>query len=192
MSPSFGGRSQVMNVNDLVISPQVVLDSLSTTESIPHSNPIAPTNMDTDSLVYFIMSSSRWHTAVNRSCIPSELAWLKSPTNVLGYALYQDIDHTTVYGRLSLEMCAIAQQVDYHYFYRQATSLPCYHSSDSEFVKTNHIFSQWVDGILSQFQTRYPRIFDCLFKPDPFNDQSVREYYIQIMHTNVHKWTNST
>jgi hypothetical protein len=90
-------------------------------------------------------------------------------------------------------MCAIAQ-VDYHYFYRQATSLGSYQipttslipnpSSDSEYVKTNHIFSQWVDGILSQFQTRYPRIFDCLFKPDPFDDQSVREFYIEIMHTN--------
>jgi hypothetical protein len=136
--------------------------------------------MDTDSLEYFILSNSRRHSAVYRPCIPGELPWLKSSANVRGYAQYQDIDHTTSHGRLTLEMCAIAQ-VDYNYYYCQATSLSSYllpttsllsnPSADSEYVKTNHIFSQWVDGILSQFQTRYPRIFDCLLKPDQFNDQ---------------------
>ncbi len=63
MSPSFGGRSQVMRVDEFVKSPQLVLDPLSTAESIAHSNPIAPTNMDTDSLEYFIMSNSRRQTA---------------------------------------------------------------------------------------------------------------------------------
>jgi hypothetical protein len=83
--------------------------------------------MNTDGLKYFIMSNSRRHTTVNRPSVPGEIAWLKSPANVRGYALYQDMDHTTPYGRLTLEMCAIAQ-VDYNYFYRQATRLPSYQS----------------------------------------------------------------
>jgi hypothetical protein len=91
MLPSFGGRSQVMRVDDLVKSPQLVLDPLSTAESFAHSNPIAPTNLDTNSLKYFIMSNSHRYTAVNRPCVPGNFAWLKSPANVRGYALYQDI-----------------------------------------------------------------------------------------------------
>jgi hypothetical protein len=101
MSPSFGGISHVMNVNELVKSPQLVLDSLFTTESMAHSNPIEPTNMDTESTKYFIMINSRRYSAVNHPCVPGELAWLKSSPNVRGYALYQDINHTTAYGRLT-------------------------------------------------------------------------------------------
>jgi hypothetical protein len=184
MSPSFGGRSQVLMVDDLVCSPKLVMDPLSTAVISNHSNPVATSNMDRESLEYFILSNSRRHSAVHRPCVPGEIPWLKSPANERGYAQYQDIDHTTPYGRLTLEMCAIAQ-VDYNYYYRQATSLSSYHipqtsllpnpNAESEYVKTNHIFSHWVDGILTQFQTRYPRIFDCLLKPDPFNNQSVRE-----------------
>jgi hypothetical protein len=106
--------------------------------------------MDHDSLEYFIMINSRIHSTVHRPCVPGELAWLKSPANTRGYNRYQDIDHTTPYGRLTLEMCAIAC-VDYNYTYRQATSLAGYSipptslipnpSSDSEYVKTNHIFT---------------------------------------------------
>jgi hypothetical protein len=68
MSPSFGGRAHVMN--ELVKSPQLVLDPLSSTESMAHSNPIAPTNMDTESTEYFIMSNSRRNSAENTSLVP--------------------------------------------------------------------------------------------------------------------------
>jgi hypothetical protein len=178
-------------VDDLVCSPKLVMDPLSTAVISNHSNPVATSNMDRESLEYFILSNSRRHSAVHRPCVPGEIPWLKSPANERGYAQYQDIDHTTPYGRLTLEMCAIAQ-VDYNYYYRQATSLSSYHipqtsllpnpNAESEYVKTNHIFSHWVDGILTQFQTRYPRIFDCLKYPAAKRGTLCQKRYISCIH----------
>ncbi len=82
-----------------------------------------------------------------------------------------EIDHHTNYGRLTLEMCAVAQ-VEYHESYRSQTILFSHQipqtglipnpSDDTEYIPTRHIFAQWIDDILAKFETRYPHILTCI------------------------------
>jgi hypothetical protein len=123
-----------------------VFDTVSDSDSVAFS-----LNTDINSLDYFLAITGGKQTR------PGEVAWVKSPANINGYHLYPAIDHNTSYGRLTLEMCAVAQ-VDYNGSYRtetilfsnqiDQTGLTPNPSDDSEYVPTRHIFAQWIDDIL--------------------------------------------
>jgi hypothetical protein len=136
-------------------------------------------NIDINSLDYFFARSARRAHTGGKQTRPGEVAWVKSPANANCYPLYPEIDHNTNYGRLTLEMCAIAQ-VDYHGSYRREkilfsnqiaqTGLISNSSDDAEYVPTRHIFAQWIDDIVAKFKTRYPHLLKCFLYPNPFHD----------------------
>lgn len=83
--------------------------------------------------------------------------------------------------------------VHYHGSYRSQTILFSHQiaqsgiipnpSDDAECVPTRHIFAQWIDDILSKFETRYLHVLTCILYPDPFHDPQVRSFYITTMQT---------
>jgi hypothetical protein len=157
-------------MDDLTNSPNLLVDSIAILDPITDSDSLASSlNTDINSLDYFLARSAcRAHTT-GAHTRPGEVAWVKAPANVNGYLLYPEIDHNTNYGRLTLEMCAIAQ-VDYEGSYRTQTILFSHQipqiipnpSDDAEYIPTRHIFAQWIDDILSKFETRYPHILTCI------------------------------
>jgi hypothetical protein len=110
-------------MDDLTNSPNLLVDASAIFDPITDSNSIVTSlNTDINSLDYFLARSARRAHTRGAHTRPGEEAWVKAPANVSGYLLYPEIDHNTNYGRLTLEMCAIAQ-VDYHGSYRTQTIL---------------------------------------------------------------------
>ena len=201
-SPSFGAHAQsvTLHMDDLTNSPHLLVDATAVFDTVTDSDSLASSlNTDINSLDYFLARSARRAHTGGKQTRPGELAWVKSPANLNGYHLYPDIDHNTNYGRLTMEMCAVAQ-VDYHGSYRTETILFSNQiaqtglipnpSDDSEYVPTRHIFAQWIDDILAKFETRYPHVLTCILYPDPFHDPRVRSFYINTMQTRNNRRPN--
>ncbi len=117
------------------------------------------------------------------------IAWLCDPSNLTGYNLYPDLKENDEFDAITKQMCSLST-LDYYSTYRsvlsivgnlnhQQTGLPDA-SAPSETVRTEHIFKHWVHAIARKFSTRFPQIFLSLLNPDPFNDPTVRAYFMQL------------
>jgi hypothetical protein len=97
-------------MDDLTNSPNLLVDATAVFDTITDSDSIASSlNTDINSLDYFLARSARRAHTSGTHTRPGEVAWIKTPANVSGYLLYPEIDYNTNYGRLTLEMCAVAQ-----------------------------------------------------------------------------------
>ncbi len=127
-------------MDDLTNSPHLLVDSTAIVDTITDSDSLASSlNTDINSLDYFLARSARRAHTTGAHTRPGEVAWVKAPANVNGYLLYPEIDHNTDYGRLTLEMCAVAQ-VDYHGSYRTQTIL---------FSDPSYLLSFKINSVLS-------------------------------------------
>jgi hypothetical protein len=117
------------------------------------------------------------------------MAWLCDPSNLTGYNLYPDLKENDEFDAITKQMCSLST-LDYYSTYRsvlsivgnlnhQQTGLPDA-SAPSELVRTEHIFKHWVHAIARKFSTRFPQIFLSLLNPDPFNDPTVRAYFMHL------------
>lgn len=110
-SPSFGAHSQsvTLSMEDLTNSSHLLVNSTAIFDVVTNADSIASSlNTDVNSLDYFLLKSAHCAHTGGKHTRPGEIARIKSPSNTFGYLLYPEIDHSTDYGRLTLEMCALS------------------------------------------------------------------------------------
>jgi hypothetical protein len=104
--------------------------------------------------------------------------------------LYPDLKENDEFDAITKQMCSLSS-LDYYSTYLQVLSIVgnLHHqktglpnaSAPSELVRTEHIFKHWVHAIARKFSTRFPTIFQSLLNPDPFNDPTVRAYFMTLL-----------